>query len=192
MRPTDLSILNTNTKEVKLSNFEEDKQRSIAISVALNNSATLAAALVDADSTADTVLGDYANISSTLVALVLDHHGIGTTRAETIVSDVFPGSTPVQQWPGSASPNPAQVPIVIAMPAAIPGAKDPDWLWRDFLGDPSGWYDNRVGKKNPSGPDFASKKHLNEKGFKEGLWLTGKFPLTAWVKTELQQRGYIS
>jgi hypothetical protein len=65
-------------------------------------------------------------------------------------------------------------------------------LWRDFLGDPSGWYDNRVGKKNPSGPDFASKKHLNEKGFKEGLWLTGKFPLTAWVKTELQQRGYIS
>jgi hypothetical protein len=186
-----------------LSNFEEDKQRSIAISVALNNSATLAAALVDADSTADTVLGDYANISSTLVALVLDHHGIGEKRAVDIVSDVFPGSTILRAgtvpnttdltqpiYPPQAAQQPQQAGTPV--PAVIPGAKDPDWLWRDFLGDPSGWYDNRVGKKNPSGPDFASKKHLNEKGFKEGLWLTGKFPLTAWVKTELQQRGYIS
>jgi hypothetical protein len=187
-----------------LSNFEEDKQRSIAVSVALNNSAVIVAALATHDTTADDMIRDYATVSTSLVAIVLDHHGIGEKRAVDIVSDVFPGatvvSTPEFQRALESARSDLQSPYQSApavqagtpVPAVIPGAKDPDWLWRDFLGDPSGWYDNRVGKKNPSGPDFASKKHLNEKGFKEGLWLTGKFPLTAWVKTELQQRGYIS
>lgn len=51
-----------------------------------------------------------------------------------------------------------------------------DEAWRDLVRNPAKWWDNRVDKKNPRGPDFKHK----ESG--EALWLRGA---PAWVRPNL-------
>jgi hypothetical protein len=50
-------------------------------------------------------------------------------------------------------------------------------LWQELESNPEKWYDNRVGKKNPKGPDFKRK------ATGEGLWLEyqGKSAVPAGV-----------
>lgn len=68
-------------------------------------------------------------------------------------------------------------------PAPIPGATGgngkKDAAWQAFFADPSAYYDNRVNKRNPNGPDFKHKQSG------EGLWLGGQYPAPAWVLQRL-------
>lgn len=195
-----------------MSSFEENTQRSIAISVGLNNSATLAAALArgDGDATSGTVLSDFASIAAVVVPLVLEHHGL-KALSETEALDALTGQfgavavtnvagtpnafTPVAAYTnvaGYGNITPAQPANHTAQPSAIPGASDPDAMWRDFFNDQSGWFDNRFNKKNANGPDYKSKKFKQAgTNYPEGLWLTGMYPLTPWVRAELVSRGII-
>ena len=43
--------------------------------------------------------------------------------------------------------------------------------WRDVVGNREGWFDNRVDKKNPKGPDFKSKNTNKAMGGGFALWL---------------------
>lgn len=54
--------------------------------------------------------------------------------------------------------------------------------WKDYFQNPSDYWDNRIGKKNPRGPDF---KH---KSTGIGLWIEDK-KIPSWVSDRLEQRG---
>ena len=49
-----------------------------------------------------------------------------------------------------------------------PPKSDTASLWRELAENPAKYFDNRVDKKNPKGPDFKRK------GTGEGLWITDK------------------
>lgn len=64
---------------------------------------------------------------------------------------------------GAVSVNDAAAP---ARSDHTAGSNSKDALWEDLQNNPKNWYDNRVDKKNPKGPDFKQKA-----GAKEALWL---------------------
>jgi antitoxin (DNA-binding transcriptional repressor) of toxin-antitoxin stability system len=90
--------------------------------------------------------------------------------------------------PALKTPGPAATitydgrPIAAVQPAPIPGAADGDpdtaRLWTLYFQDPSAFWDNRQGKKNPKAPDF---KH-RQTG--DGLWIESKRN-PSWVKGRL-------
>ena len=97
-----------------------------------------------------------------------------------------PSFQPPVQHPSQAAPQPMAPPAPPqAQPAPVPGLGQggntkKDAAWRDYFANPGAYYDNRVDKQNPNGPDFKHKQT------KEGLWLGGRYPAPAWV---LQQLG---
>jgi hypothetical protein len=71
-------------------------------------------------------------------------------------------------------------------PTPVPGVQDGDpavaALWQQYFQDPSAFWDNRQGKRNPKAPDF---KHRTSG---EGLWIQSK-KNPSWVPAQLAQRG---
>lgn len=50
---------------------------------------------------------------------------------------------------------------------------DDEELWEDLANNPDGWWDNRINKRNPKGPDWSHKtKTQPGTNFKVGLWLS--------------------
>ncbi len=90
-------------------------------------------------------------------------------------------TTPITAAPSFQPPPP---PGAGAPPAPVPGVTQgsnskKDQAWRDYFANPSDYYDNRVDKRNPKGPDFKHKQSG------EGLWLGGTYPAPAWVAERL-------
>jgi hypothetical protein len=70
------------------------------------------------------------------------------------------------------------VPVQAPIPGAVDGDPDTARLWTLYFQDPSAFWDNRQGKKNPKAPDF---KH-RQTG--DGLWIESKRN-PSWVKGRL-------
>lgn len=100
-----------------------------------------------------------------------------TTYTHSGPTGTYAQSQPIVQAQQSAA----------AAPAPVPGAVDPAIPadWADFFQDPTRYWDNRHGKKNPNSPDF---KH---KDTGKGLWIAGKYPLKPAVAHQLRTLGYI-
>lgn len=56
-------------------------------------------------------------------------------------------------------------------------------LWEEYFDDPSQWWDNRVGKKNPKYPDFKNKSTG------DALWIES-WLTPSWVKARLEEQDY--
>lgn len=64
----------------------------------------------------------------------------------------------------------------------VPPSKDvPECLWKSLVENPKDWWDNRLDKKNPKGPDFKHKTSG------EVLWLSKNTP--EWALSKLQPAG---
>nr|GEU63856.1 protein OSB2, chloroplastic-like [Tanacetum cinerariifolium] len=74
-----------------------------------------------------------------------------------------------------ASPPTPTTPLQTSSVPSSPHEKDGD-SWKHLVENPSSWWDNRVDKKNPNGPDF---KH---KDSRKGLWLVDA---PAWAVSSL-------
>lgn len=97
-------------------------------------------------------------------------------------------TTPITAAPSFKAPDMsapmAPPPPPQTAPAPVPGLSSggnskKDAAWRDYFANPGNYYDNRVDKRNPAGPDFKSKTTG------DGLWLGGKYPAPQWVLDKL-------
>jgi hypothetical protein len=137
---------------------------------------------------------------------------MGDTLADVLIEKItslevgsaFPGATPIAAAPSyNPEPNfppvPANVPPQgqpfppqqqYSQPAPIPGVVQGDnsAAWLDVCQNPGGWWDNRLNKKNPKGPDFQAKKDNHQfqqpNGYGVGLWVNDK-AIPASVRTHL-------
>ena len=81
----------------------------------------------------------------------------------------FPGPAPM---PAPAQFNPAQAVYQGGPPASVQSSSPEEQLWIEYFNDPSQWFDNRVDKKNPKGPDFRHKSRKDpQSGYNVGLWM---------------------
>lgn len=155
--------------------------------------------------TIEQVQADYGILVETFAGVMNDIQNGNqvTSQVAAQVGQAFPGTveaTPAevqQHFQQATSPVPpqqafqpspvAQPAPVPAAPASIPGATDGDpqtaALWQEFFQDPTRWWDNRTGKRNPKAPDFKHKDNGDK-----ALWLTGnKNP--SWVAGQLAAIG---
>lgn len=81
----------------------------------------------------------------------------------------------VEEYPNYTDVVVPEPPTAPRSDTAAPKSKKA--LWQELESNPERWYDNRVGKKNPKGPDFKRK------ATGEGLWLEyqGKSAVPAGV-----------
>jgi hypothetical protein len=82
----------------------------------------------------------------------------------------------VEERPNYTEVDIPQPPTAPRSDTAAPKSKKA--LWEELASNPERWYDNRVNKKNPKGPDFKRK------ATGEGLWLEyqGKSAVPAGVE----------
>eukprot|EP00793_Prasinoderma_coloniale_P002252 PRCOL_00002760-RA len=112
--------------------------------------------------------------------------------ASTLPPPPAPGAAQQAQGPGagagmgagmgarpaaSAGASAAPAPVGGAGGSAVPLAQQA--MWDSLLADPSAWWDNREGKRNPKAPDFKHK----ESG--DALWLNSAPPSIAARVAEL-------
>jgi len=111
--------------------------------------------------------------------------GIEAAQAAPVLA-VVPGGPSVPPAPAVAPPVPAAAGA--GMPA-VAGSQE-EGYWMNFFENPSSWWDNRFGKKNPNGPDFKSKEipSPDNPQYKVGLWIGGRTQ-PAWVDAQLTAIG---
>lgn len=84
---------------------------------------------------------------------------------------------------GSATVREAAKPAPSVKPAsAASGGDDKTAAWEDLVSNPDKWFDNRVDKRNPKGPDFKGKNSGAFNGV--GLWLNSAPEFVKLVKPE--------
>lgn len=115
-----------------------------------------------------------------LKTIVNDQLGLETTVGEDgVVRDV-----PQAQ---AAKPAAARGGKPAAAKPAQGDSNDKVAQWQDVIDNPNHWFDNRVGKKNPKGPDFKGKNTGPYDGV--GLWINDKnLPafVTLWLDGEAE------
>ena len=113
-----------------------------------------------------------------------------TAAAEVVVTQVFPGATPVP----APVPAPAPVPGPQVQAGPINAASNEEAKWADALvNNPDNWHNNIGDKKSAAGPDFRHKTiqgppDNNGKTWNIGLWIkSDKFMTRApdWVFSNL-------
>lgn len=174
-----------------MSQYDDDRQHSIAISVGINACSAAAANQKDPATF-------FKENVETFVGAALDVH---ETFALKAVNAALPGTTQVFVPPVTVGAPAQSTQTVAAAPSPIPGVTATDGdpktaaIWQEFFQDKQNgkfednWFDNRFSKKNPAGPDFKNKKDD-----KKALWIAPnpKFktqPNPSWVPEALRQSG---
>jgi hypothetical protein len=169
----------------------DNRDKSIVTQVAFKLAAEIVAN--DKDQSDDTAVSRIALMGDTLSDVMIDKitslevgQAFAGTVTQVAAQPIFNNQqAPAPQYaPQQAAPAPYQ------QPAPIPGTVDDGTAvaWLDVCQNPDGWWDNRINKKNPKGPDFSAKKHNTNfqqpNGFGVGLWVNDK-SIPASVKTHL-------
>lgn len=189
--------------------YEDEKNRSIAVSVGIQVTAEMAKG---ADDPFEAFDKNVIQVVETVVALQAQYAITAAFPGSTVLPEAARSNGPVGghafdpvQWtsapfnsnqavtPISAAPSYVPPAAPAAQPAPIPGASDGDPVvaqqWIQFFTDPSAWHDNRFSKKSPEGPDFRHKTLKDAGGkYNLGLWITSK-KNPGWVTQALQERG---
>jgi hypothetical protein len=176
------------------------KDRVIVAQNAATNAVGLLTSLDDFHNlTEEQILGAFGTLQKGIFDRTFALAEGSTAQAVEQLTQAFPGAQVVPTAAPPAATQPAVAPVVDVAtppapaaspaPAAAAPSNDTEALWRDYFGNPTGWWDNRGDKTNPNAPDFKKKVDRNasadEKKNAPALWLNGKVPTPVWVKQAL-------